>query len=374
MTTISRTDTSVLGRWWWTVDRWALAAIGAIAFVGVIMILAASPAVAQRLHLDSFYFVRRQFALLLPALALMIGVSLCNPVQVRRLAVIGLAIGIGMLVLTFIHGVEIKGAKRWIALGSFSLQPSEFVKPFFAVVSAWMLAEQKKGEGVPGNLISTALFLLVVTLLLLQPDLGMAVVISAIWFAELFLAGLPIFWVVLLVVLGVGGIGGAYLMLPHVASRIDRFLDKSAGDSFQVSRSLEAFRNGGLWGRGPGEGMVKDVIPDVHADFIFAVAGEEYGLFVCLLIVGLFAFVVVRGLLRLRSDANLFVILASTGLLVQFGLQAFINMASSLHLMPTKGMTLPFVSYGGSSLLALALGVGMMLSLTRKRVGQGAGS
>ncbi len=374
MTTISRTDTSVLGRWWWTVDRWALAGIAAIIFVGIIMILAASPAVAQRLHLDGFYFVRRQFALLLPALALMIGVSLLNPVQVRRLAVFALGIGIGMLVLTFFHGVEIKGARRWIALGSFSLQPSEFVKPCFAVVSAWMLAEQKKGEGVPGNLISTALFLLLVSLLLLQPDLGMAVVISAIWFAELFLAGLPIFWVVLLVILGVGGIGGAYLMLPHVASRIDRFLDKSAGDSFQVSRSLEAFRNGGLWGRGPGEGMVKDVIPDVHADFIFAVAGEEYGLFVCLLVVGLFAFVVVRGLLRLRADSNLFVILASTGLLVQFGLQAFINMASSLHLMPTKGMTLPFISYGGSSLLALALGVGMMLALTRKRVGQGAGS
>ncbi|MBM3532321.1 MAG: cell division protein FtsW [Alphaproteobacteria bacterium] len=371
MTAISRTDTSVLGRWWWTVDRWALAAIAAIAFVGIIMILAASPAVAQRLNLDGFYFVRRQFALMLPAIALMVGVSLLNPVQVRRLAVIGLAIGIGMLLLTLLYGAEIKGARRWISLGSFSLQPSEFVKPCFAVVAAWMLAEQKKGEGVPGNLIAAVLFLGLVSLLLLQPDLGMAVVLSAIWFAQLFLAGLPIFWVVALVILGVGGIGGAYLMLPHVASRIDRFLDKSAGDSFQVSRSLEAFRNGGLWGRGPGEGMVKDIIPDVHADFIFAVAGEEYGLFVCLLIVGLFAFVVVRGLLRLRGDSNLFVILASTGLLVQFGLQAFINMASSMHLVPTKGMTLPFISYGGSSLLALALGIGMMLALTRRRVSQG---
>jgi cell division protein FtsW len=369
MTTISRTDTSVLGRWWWTVDRWMLAAIGAILFFGVILILAASPAVAQRLHLDVFYFVRRQFALLVPALAIMVGVSLLNPLQVRRVAVVGLAIAFGLLALTFIHGVEIKGARRWIALGSFSLQPSEFVKPCFAVVSAWMLAEQKKGDGVPGNLISTALFAALVALLLLQPDLGMAVVLSAIWFAELFLAGLPVIWVVILVALGVAGLGGAYMLLPHVASRIDRFLDKSAGDSFQVSRSLEAFRNGGLWGRGPGEGMVKDVIPDVHADFIFAVAGEEYGLFVCLIIVGLFAFVVMRGLSRLKTESNLFVILAATGLLVQFGLQAFINMASSLHLMPTKGMTLPFVSYGGSSLLALALGVGMMLALTRRRVG-----
>ena len=222
MTTISRTDTSVLGRWWWTVDRWALAAIAAIAFVGVIMILAASPAVAQRLHLDGFYFVRRQFALLLPALALMIGVSLLNPVQIRRLAVLGLGVGIGFLVLTFFHGLEIKGARRWISLGSFSLQPSEFVKPCFAVVSAWMLAEQKKGEGVPGNLISAALFLMLASLLLLQPDLGMAVVVSAIWFAQLFLAGLPIFWVVALVILGVGGIGGAYLMLPHVDRKSTR--------------------------------------------------------------------------------------------------------------------------------------------------------
>jgi cell division protein FtsW len=369
MTTISRTDTSVLGRWWWTVDRWMLAAIGAIAFVGVILILAASPAVAQRLHLDGFYFVRRQFAMLVPALALMIGVSLLNPLQIRRLAVLGLAAGFALLVLTFFYGVEIKGAKRWIALGAFSLQPSEFVKPCFAVVSAWMLAEQKKGDGVPGNLISTALFLLFAGLLLIQPDLGMAVVLTSIWFAELFLAGLPMIWVGILAALGIAGIGGAYVMLPHVASRIDRFFDKSAGDSFQVSRSLDAFRNGGLWGRGPGEGMVKDVIPDVHSDFIFAVAGEEYGLFVCLIVVGLFAFVVVRGLSRLKAESNLFVILAATGLLVQFGLQAFINMASSLHLIPTKGMTLPFVSYGGSSLLALALGVGMMMALTRRRVG-----
>jgi cell division protein FtsW len=372
MTTISRTDTSVLGRWWWTVDRWMLAAMLAIAFVGIILILAASPAVAQRLNLDGFYFVRRQFALLLPAVALLLGISLLNPQQIRRVAVFGLIAGVALLVLTITHGAEIKGARRWIALGSFSLQPSEFVKPCFAVVSAWMLAEQKKGEGVPGNLISAALFALVVSLLMLQPDLGMTVVIAAIWFAELFLAGLPIIFVVALGVLGVVGLGGAYFLLPHVASRIDRFLDKSAGDSYQVSRSLEAFRNGGLWGRGPGEGMVKDVIPDVHADFIFAVAGEEYGTIVCLLIVGLFAFVVIRGLLRLRNEGNLFVILAATGLLVQFGLQAFINMASSLHLMPTKGMTLPFVSYGGSSLLALALGVGMMLALTRKRYGAGA--
>ena len=253
MTTISRADTSVLGRWWWTVDRWALAAIAAIAFVGIILILAASPAVAQRLHLDGFYFVRRQFALLAPALAFMIAVSLLSPLHVRRLAVVGLALGIGLLVLTFFHGVEIKGARRWIALGSFSLQPSEFVKPCFAVISAWMLAEQKKGEGVPGNLISGAIYAVLAGLLLLQPDLGMAVVVTAIWFAQLFLAGLPIVWVIAMVVLGVGGLGGAYLALPHVASRIDRFLDKSAGDSFQVSRSLAAFRDGGLWGRAPGK-------------------------------------------------------------------------------------------------------------------------
>ena len=197
----------------------------------------------------------------------------------------------------------------------------------------------------------------------------MAVVISAVWACQFFLAGLPLYWAALLGVLGIGGLIVAYLILPHVASRIDRFLDPSSGDSYQVDRSLEAFLNGGWFGRGPGEGTVKEVLPDAHSDFVFAVAGEEFGLFVCLVIVCLFAFVVLRGFAKALQETDLFVLLATSGLIVQFGLQALINMGSTLRLMPTKGMTLPFVSYGGSSLIAMGLCIGFLLALTRRRIG-----
>ena len=371
MTTFARTDTSVIGRWWWTVDRWTLTALACIIGIGAVLILAASPAVATRIHLDSYHFVKRQIAMLPPAFAIMFGMSLLSPVAIRRFATIAMPIGLVLLAVTLVVGAEIKGARRWVSLGGFSLQPSEFVKPCFAVFTAWMFSEQRKGTGVPGNLIAIVLYVVVIALLLAQPDLGMAVVVSAMWFAQFFLAGLPMFLVVAFALSGAFGLVGAYFTFPHVASRIDRFLDPASGDSFQVERSMEAFINGGLWGRGPGEGTIKSVIPDAHADFIFAVAGEEFGLFACLIIVSLFAFVVLRGFGRLLHETNLFVLLAGTGLLVQFGLQAIINMASTLHMMPTKGMTLPFISYGGSSLLALAMGMGMLLALTRRRYGGG---
>ncbi len=371
MTTFARTDTSVVGRWWWTVDRWTIAALACIIGVGAVLILAASPAVATRIHLDNYHFVKRQLAMLPPALAIMFGMSLMSPLTVRRFATIGMIVGLGLLALTLVTGAEIKGARRWISFGGLTLQPSEFIKPCFAVFAAWMFAEQRKGLGFPGNLIAIALYGVVVMLLLAQPDLGMAVVVSAMWFTQFFLAGLPMFLVVALALLGAVGLVGAYFTFSHVASRIDRFLDPASGDSFQVERSMEAFMNGGLWGRGPGEGTIKSVIPDAHADFIFAVAGEEFGLITCVIIVSLFAFVVLRGFGRLLHETNLFVLLAATGILVQFGLQSIINMASALHLMPTKGMTLPFISYGGSSLLALAMGMGMLLALTRRRYGGG---
>jgi cell division protein FtsW len=199
----------------------------------------------------------------------------------------------------------------------------------------------------------------------------MAVVVAAVWFGQFIMAGLRLYWVGVGTIAGLAGLFGAYTTLPHVASRINRFLDPAAGDSYQVNRALEAFANGGLWGRGPGEGTIKDVLPDAHADFVFAVAGEELGAVVCVMLVGIFAFVVFRGLSRLLQENSLFVVLAASGLLIQFGLQTIINMASSLHLIPTKGMTLPFVSYGGSSMLALALGMGMMLALTRRRLSGG---
>jgi cell division protein FtsW len=224
---------------------------------------------------------------------------------------------------------------------------------------------------LPGNVISIVLFLLIVALLMKQPDLGMTMVITAVWFCQFFLAGLPLILVLALGMLGITGLVGAYFLFPHVTSRIDRFLDPASGDNYQVERSLQAFANGGLGGTGPGQGTVKFHLPDAHADFIFAVAGEELGLFWSLLLVGLFAFVVLRGFSRLMHEPDLFVVLAAGGLLVQFGLQALIHMGSSVHLLPTKGMTLPFVSYGGSSLIALGFGMGMVLALTRRRFSAG---
>jgi cell division protein FtsW len=305
------------------------------------------------------------------ALGLMFAVSLQPPRTIRRIAVIGFGISLALLALTFVIGVEIKGARRWINFPGLSLQPSEFIKPTFAVVAAWLFAEQKLRPRFPGNLICIVLFLIVVAMLIKQPDIGMAAVVAAVWFAQFFMAGMRLYWVAGGALAGLGGVVGAYLYLPHVRVRVDHFLDPSTGDSYQVNRSIEAFANGGLWGRGPGEGTVKDVLPDAHADFVFAVAGEEFGVVVCLAIVALFAFIVLRGFSRMSQEGSLFVLLAATGLLVQFGLQAAINMASSLHLIPTKGMTLPFLSYGGSSMLALGLGMGMMLALTRRRLGGG---
>ena len=367
----ARIDQSQVARWWWTVDRWSLAALGMLIGFGVVMSLAASPPVAERIGYDGLHFVRRHLAMLPLALGLMFAVSLQPPRTIRRIAVIGFAISLVLLALTFVIGAEIKGARRWINFPGLSLQPSEFVKPTFAVVAAWLFAEQKLRPRFPGNLICLALFLVVVAMLIKQPDIGMAAVVAAVWFAQFFMAGMRLYWVAAGALVGLSGVVGAYMYLPHVRVRVDHFLDPSTGDSYQVNRSIEAFANGGLWGRGPGEGTVKDVLPDAHADFVFAVAGEEFGVVVCLAIVALFAFIVLRGFSRMSQEGSLFVLLAATGLLVQFGLQAAINMASSLHLIPTKGMTLPFLSYGGSSMLALGLGMGMMLALTRRRLGGG---
>jgi cell division protein FtsW len=218
--------------------------------------------------------------------------------------------------------------------------------------------------------IATILLLVLISLLLSQPDVGQTVVVVTMWLSELFLAGLPMIWVALFLSLGVGGLATAYFVFPHVASRVDRFLNPQAGDNFQVDRALDAFMNGGLFGTGPGAGTVKLHLPDAHADFVFAVMGEEFGLLACLLLVSVFALIVVRGFIRALQDSDLFIVLATTGLLVQFALQALINMASAVNLMPPKGMTLPFVSYGGSSVIAMAFGMGMVLALTRRRPGE----
>jgi len=365
----ARIDQSPVARWWWTVDRWTLSALLALIAIGVMLSMTASPAVAVRIGYDPLHFVKRHLLAVPVALAIMFAVSLLSPRKVRHFAFVLFGISMAMLVATLVVGMEIKGARRWINVAGLGIQPSELVKPTFAVVAAWLFAEQRQRPSFQGNLISGALFVVIMGVLIKQPDIGMAVVVATVWFAQFFMAGLRFYWLGIGLVSGASAMLAAYEWVPHVTDRINRFLDPSAGDSYQVRRSIEAFVAGGLWGKGPGEGTVKDVLPDAHADFVFAVAGEEFGLIACVLIVGLFAFVVLRGLSRLLQEQNQYILLAATGLLIQFGLQAVINMASELRLIPTKGMTLPFLSYGISSMLALALGMGMLLALTRRRLG-----
>ena len=374
MIALARTDTSLLGRWWWTVDRWLITCLLLIIAMGAILVLAASPSVAERIGLDAYHFVRRQFIILPLALTVMFAVSLLSPLQVRRLAAIGFLGCLVLLALTPLVGAEIKGARRWISLAGMSLQVSEFVKPCLAVISAWMFAEWRRRPEFPGHAVAIALYTAVVGLLLLQPDFGQSVLITLVFIGQFFLAGLPVAWLVATGALGLAGLVGAYFLFPHVTSRVNRFLDPTSGDTYQVDRSLEAFINGGFLGTGPGEGEIKQLLPDAHADFIFSVAGEEFGAITCLLIIVLFGFVVLRGFSRLFADGSLFVLLAGAGLLMQFGLQALVHMASALQLAPAKGMTLPFISYGGSSLIALALAMGMALALTRRRVHEGDGA
>ncbi|MFN7113781.1 MAG: FtsW/RodA/SpoVE family cell cycle protein [Alphaproteobacteria bacterium] len=364
-----RGDKSLLGAWWWSIDRWTLGALVVLMACGVLLVSAASPSVAERIGLPPFYFVLRHIVFLLPAAGLMLAASMLPRKMLWRGASLLLLLSMVLMLCAVLFGPEIKGATRWVHVFGFSLQPSEFAKPAFAVTAAWLMARhQDQGGGqFPGHVLALLLFGAVLGLLLLQPDLGMSLVVAAIWSVQVFLAGLPMIWVFALGGAGIAALFGAYMFFPHVASRIDRFLDPASGDNYQVQKSLDAFASGGLFGTGPGHGQVKMNLPDAHADFIFAVAGEEMGLLAALFLVTLFGFVLLRSIWRVAQSEDLFVVLAAGGLLTQFALQSLIHMSSSLQLLPAKGMTLPFISYGGSSLLALGLGMGMLLSLTRKR-------
>jgi len=366
MIAFSRTDNSVLSRWWWTVDRWMLALVLALAGVGIWLTLTASPAVAERLGLDAMHFVKRQAVFMALGLGTVFTVSLMSATMVRRMAVLGLPVMLLLMIATLVVGPEIKGATRWLQIGSYTLQPSEFMKPFFIVSTAWVLSSHFSDEKIPAKQVAFGLYLLVVSLLILQPDFGQTILISTVWFAQMALAGLPMMWMVLTGCVGVLGLGLGYALLPHVASRIDRFINPASGDTYQTDKAMEAFEAGGMLGKGPGEGAVKLHLPDAHTDYIFAVVGEEFGAIACVLLLVLFAGIVVRGLAHLLEEENPFRLLAAAGLIMQFGLQTLINVGVNLALLPSKGMTLPFISYGGSSMLALAIGMGMMLALTKR--------
>ncbi|TKT72203.1 putative lipid II flippase FtsW [Afipia massiliensis] len=364
---ISREQRTPLSEWWWTVDRLLLAAFITLMLGGVILSLAASPPVAARIGLDPFHFFNRHVFFLLPSLVVMLGVSFLSPRQVRRSALIVFTISIVLVMATLLFGPEVKGAKRWITILGLNIQASESLKPAFVVLVAWLFAESAKRPEMPATSMALGLLLMTVTLLVLEPDFGQTMLLLMVWGALFFIAGMRMIWVFGLMGAGAVGLFGAYLTVPHVAGRIRRFMDPSSGDTFQVDTAMEAFTHGGWFGQGPGEGTVKRILPDSHTDFVFAVAAEEFGIILCLALLALFAFIVIRALSRAYASEDLFARFAAAGLAIMFGIQAAINMAVNLHLMPAKGMTLPFISYGGSSMISLAYGVGMLLALTRQR-------
>ncbi|MGF0538582.1 putative lipid II flippase FtsW [Agrobacterium sp. ES01] len=363
---VSRAERGPVADWFWTIDRLFLVLFLLLMGVGLMLSFAASPAVAERLGLDSFHFVKRQAVFMIPAIGVMIGLSFLTPRQVRRAAVLMLAASLLLMLIALFFGIEVKGARRWVTIAGLSIQPSEFMKPAFVVVCAWLFAEHARQPEIPGNLFAIILFGVVAALLMAQPDLGQTILTSVVWGAMFFMAGMPWLWITLLGGLGASGIAVAYVTLPHVAGRIDRFWT-GEGDTFQVDTAREAIIRGDWLGQGPGEGIVKRIIPDSHTDFIFSVAAEEFGIIFCMVLVSIFALLVLRGLshaFKERDDFNRF---AVAGLVLQIGSQSLINIGVNLQLLPAKGMTLPLISYGGSSMIAICVTAGFILALTRRR-------
>jgi cell division protein FtsW len=367
---LSRADTSPLARWWWTVDRVLLGAFAVLALLGLALVATASPAVAERIGLPPHHFFVRHAVLLGPALLGALALSALPPRWLWRGCALGLAAGLAGLVVALASGQEVKGAARWITVFGQSVQPAEFVKPTFAVVTAWALARAAAGVAPRAMRWAVAvLYAAIAGLLVAQPDLGTAVQVSAVLVAQCVLAGAPLRLAGLAAGAGAGALAGAYAALPHVRSRIDRFLDPDAGDTYQVDKSLESFAAGGFAGVGPGHGGVKAALPDAHADFALAVAGEEGGAVAVWVVLGLFALIAWQGGRRLSAAPDVFAVLAGGGLIALLSVQAAIHAGSALALLPAKGMTLPFLSYGGSALLSAAASAGMILALTRAQGG-----
>jgi cell division protein FtsW len=370
MTPLGRNDRTLVGRWFWTIDRVLLLLVLLLMGIGLIAVAAASPAAAHRysggsVQLGDLHYFKRQVLWVLAGLPVMLGVSMLNVAWARRLSIVGTFVFLAALAAVPFVGFEVNGATRWINLPGFQFQPSEFLKPLFIVFSAWLLATRYDDHSIPALQVSFGFLVVIAALLMQQPDLGQTVLFSGVWLAQAFLAGMTVGTLVGALCLAIGGLGLAYMFVPHVTSRIDRFLT-GGGDTYQIDRALDCFKSGGLFGAGPGEGQMKFRLPEPHTDYIFSVIGEEFGAIACAVVACVFLAIVVRVLLKLLDEDDPFVFLASAGLVTQFGAQATINMMVNLSLLPSKGMTLPFVSHGGSSFIAISMGMGLLLALTRR--------
>lgn len=367
----SRNDQSPIAKWFWTVDRGLLAAALTLVALGVSLSFASSPAaiLADQSITDPFHYSWRMIVWATGGITLMLLGSLLSPRGVRRIALLALLGAIVVMAALPFIGNEVKGAARWVNLGPFSLQPSEFAKPSLIVFAAWMFSEAQKGQGVPGVSIAFGAWALTVGLLLIQPDIGQTLLITTTFMAVFFMAGVPLKWVAALAAAGMAGVVGLYFAFSHMRDRLSRFFSPETTDTHQIDRASEAIRAGGLVGRGVGEGVMKRSVPDLHTDFIYSVGAEEFGLVLSLAMISLYAFIVIRGMRRAMKLTDPFEQTAAAGLFMLIGLQACINIAVNLNLIPTKGMTLPFISYGGSSMLAMGLTMGLALALTRRRPG-----
>ncbi|MDD9977194.1 MAG: putative peptidoglycan glycosyltransferase FtsW [Boseongicola sp.] len=364
----TRDGEPILPRWWRTIDKWSLSAVLTLFGIGLLLGLAASPPLAERNGFAAFHYVQRQVFFGGLAISVMFAFTLMSPRSVRRLATIGFAFSIVGLVLLPFFGTDYgKGAVRWFSLGFGSIQPSEFLKPGFIVIAGWMIAASNEVAGPPGKTYSFLIAVFIMMLLALQPDFGQACLILFAWGVMYFVGGAP--FTILAGIAGLAVIGGAfaYQNSEHFARRIDGFLSAEVDPNTQLGYAANAIREGGFFGVGVGEGSVKWSLPDAHTDFIIAVAAEEYGLILVLFIIFLYATIVLRSLFRLMRERDPYIRLAGTGLACTFAVQAMINVSVAVRLLPAKGMTLPFVSYGGSSLIASGIMVGMLLALTRVR-------
>jgi len=358
-------NNSFIKKWWRSIDQQIIIALIILFSFSLILVTTSGSIIANKLGLDEYHFSSRQMIYLFLASLLIVIFSSFEQKWLKRIAILGFVANLILLILVKFYGYEVKGATRWISIFGISMQPSEFIKPFFAVIVGWLLSLKFEDE-FPSFSICLFLYVLVAVLLILQPDFGMFVMISAVFGIQLFVSGMPLLWIILAFIVSMFGISGAYFFLPHVTKRVNNFLDPDSSENYQVTKSLMAFEHGGMYGIGPGEGSVKQVLPDSHTDFIFAVAGEEFGAIICLIVIGTFAFIVIRSLLKLINENDKFVQFASIGIISQFGLQSIINIGVTLNLLPTKGMTLPFISYGGSSTIAISIGIGMLLGFTKQ--------